>query len=101
MEKKNKTQNILIIIVAIFGLALNSCDDNSSSGGSSSGSNNSSSDYTESRVVTSESYVDGNGEVKVTEVMELFKSNISPEFQTTIKKYKLSVLNVKKPLVSK
>ena len=63
MEKKNKTKNILIIIVAIFGLALNSCDDNSSSGGSSSGSNNSSSDYTESRVVTSESYVDGNGEV--------------------------------------
>ena len=34
--------------------------------------------------------VDGNGEVKVAEVMELFKSNISPEFQTTIRKYKLS-----------
>lgn len=34
--------------------------------------------------------VDSNREVKVSEVMELFKSNVSSEYQTTIRKYKLS-----------
>lgn len=34
--------------------------------------------------------VDGNREVKVANVMEIFKSNVSPEYQTTIRKYKLS-----------
>ena len=34
--------------------------------------------------------VDGNREVKVADVMEIFKSNVSPEYQVRIRKYKLS-----------
>ena len=34
--------------------------------------------------------VDGNREVKVADIMELFKSNVSEDYQTTIRKYKLS-----------
>lgn len=34
--------------------------------------------------------IDGNREVKVADIMELFKRNISPEYQATIRKYKLS-----------
>lgn len=34
--------------------------------------------------------VDGNREVKVSDIIEIFKSNVSPEYQTTIRKYKLS-----------
>lgn len=34
--------------------------------------------------------IDGNREVKVSDIMELFKSNVSPEYQTKIRKYKLS-----------
>ena len=34
--------------------------------------------------------IDGNREVKVADIMNLFKSNVSPDFQTKIRKYKLS-----------